>query len=92
MGNFAHVLSMYIFGIMVCTTLVFILSTKLEFQYPFVNFTEILSTLDSGIKVAPWINVAPGTFVKNNKHSPSKKHIPLHKITEFRTFFMDSKN
>ena len=37
-------------------------------------------TLDSGI------NVALGTFVKNNKHSPLKKHIPLHKITEFRTF------
>ena len=29
-------------------------------------------TLDSGI------NVAPGTFGKNNKHSPLKKHIPLY--------------
>ena len=33
----------YVFGITVCTNLVFILSTKLEFQYPFVNFTQILS-------------------------------------------------
>jgi hypothetical protein len=37
-------------------------------------------TLDSGI------NVAPGTFGKNNTHSPLKKHIPLHQITEFGTF------
>ena len=29
-----------------------------------------LTTLDSGIKVAPEINVAPGTFGKNIKHSP----------------------
>ena len=28
------------------------------------------STLDSGINVAPWINVAPGTFGKNNERSP----------------------
>ena len=45
-----------------------------------------LVTLDSGISVAPWINVAPGTFGKNNKHSPLKKRIPLHQITEFQTF------
>ena len=45
-----------------------------------------MHTLDSGISVAPWINVAPGTFGKNNKHSPLKKHIPLHQITEFWTF------
>ena len=29
-----------------------------------------VSTLDSGIDVAPGINVDPGTFVKNIKHSP----------------------
>ena len=40
------------------------------------------ATLESGI------NVAPGTFGKNNKHSTLKKHIPLHQITEFRTFFL----
>ena len=45
----------------------------------------ILLTLDSGISVAPW----NGTFGKNNKRSPLKKHIPLHQITEFRTIFMD---
>ena len=39
-----------------------------------------IHTLDSGI------NVAPGTFGENNKHSPLKKHIPLHQITEFLTF------
>ena len=26
-------------------------------------------TLDSGINVAPWKNIAPGTFGKNNKHT-----------------------
>ena len=46
--------------------------------------------LDSGISVAPWINVAPETFGKNNKYSPLKKHVcTLHQITEFWTFFMD---
>ena len=39
--------------------------------------------LYSGIRVAPWINVAQGTFGEKNKHSPLKKHIPLHQITEF---------
>ena len=29
-----------------------------------------ISTLDSGIDVAHGINVAPGTFGKNIKHSP----------------------
>ena len=29
-----------------------------------------LCTLESGINVPPWINIAPGTFGKNNKHSP----------------------
>ena len=33
-------------------------------------------TLDSGINVPPWINVAPGTFGKNNKHSLLNKHSP----------------
>ena len=37
-------------------------------------------TLDSGINVAPWINVAPGIFGKKNKH------IPLHQITELWIF------
>ena len=27
-------------------------------------------TLESGINVAPWINIAPGKFGKKNKHSP----------------------
>ena len=27
-------------------------------------------TLESGIRVAPWINVAPGIFGKNNNNSP----------------------
>ena len=45
-------------------------------------------TLDSGINIALLINVAPGTFGKNNKDSLSKKHIPLHQITEFQTFFI----
>ena len=29
-----------------------------------------LDTLDSGINVAPWINIAHGTFAKNIKGSP----------------------
>ena len=28
------------------------------------------TTLESGINIPPWINVAPGKFGKNNKHSP----------------------
>ena len=35
-----------------------------------------LATLESGINVPPWINIAPGTFVKNNKHSLLKKTYP----------------
>ena len=27
-------------------------------------------TLESGINVAPWINIAPGKFGKKNKRSP----------------------
>ena len=42
--------------------------------------TRYCLTLDSGI------NVAPGTFGKNNKHSPLKKHIPLHQMIDFWTF------
>ena len=34
-------------------------------------------TLESGINVAPRINVVPGTFGKNNKHSPLNKHSPI---------------
>ena len=44
------------------------------------------NTLDTGINIAPCINVAPETFGKNNKQSPLKKLIPLHQITEFWTF------
>ena len=32
--------------------------------------TQLRHTLDSGIDVAPGINVAPGTFGKNIKRSP----------------------
>ena len=28
------------------------------------------TTLESGINVAPWINIAPGKFVQKNKRSP----------------------
>ena len=31
---------------------------------------ESCNTLDSGIDVAPGINIAPGTFCKNIKRSP----------------------
>ena len=40
-------------------------------------FMRYAPTLDSGI------NVAPETFGKNNKHSPLKKHIPLHQMIDF---------
>ena len=52
----------------------------------FKKKASIYTTLDSGINVAPWINVAPGTFGKNNKHSPLKKQIPLNQITELQLF------
>ena len=39
-------------------------------------FKTDLSTLDSGIDITPWINVAPGTFGKNIKHSPLNKRSP----------------
>ena len=52
----------------------------------FDQFEKDRLTLDSGLSVAPWINLAPGTIGKNNKHSPLKKHIPLNQITEFWTF------
>ena len=29
-----------------------------------------MCTLESGINVAPWINIAPGKFCKKNKRSP----------------------
>ena len=47
--------------------------------------TILTYTLEYGI------SVASGTFGKKNKHSPLKKHIPLHQITEFRTFFYGKK-
>ena len=34
------------------------------------EFVLIMATLDSGIDIAPGINVAHGTFGKNIKHSP----------------------
>ena len=30
----------------------------------------MVGTLESGINVAPWINIAPGKFGKKNKRSP----------------------
>ena len=38
------------------------------------QFSLTLCTLESGINIPPWINIAPGTFGKNNKHSPLNKH------------------
>ena len=39
---------------------------------PFFNLQHKINTftLESGIDIAPGINVSPGTFGKNNKHSP----------------------
>ena len=37
---------------------------------PCLEQVNAISTLDSEIDVAPGINVAPGTFVKNIKCSP----------------------
>ena len=39
---------------------------------PFFNLHHKINTfkLESGIDIAPGINVSPGTFGKNNKHSP----------------------
>ena len=48
------------------------------------------STLESGIDVAPWINVPPGNFEKNNKRSPLNKHSPL-EITANMIFYTQSK-
>ena len=36
---------------------------------PTTNQTNTYTTLESGINVAPWINVAAGKFDKKNKHS-----------------------
>ena len=36
---------------------------------PTTNQTNTYTTLESGINVAPWINVAPGKFGKKNKFS-----------------------
>ena len=38
------------------------------------------NTLESGINIPPWINIAPGTFDKKNKHSPLNKRSPLLKV------------
>ena len=43
-------------------------SINMEGGFYFVEGEIFQITLDSGINVAPWINVAPGTFGKNNKH------------------------
>ena len=37
---------------------------------------QTLYTLESGINVPPCINIAPGTFDKNNKRSPLNKRSP----------------
>ena len=40
-------------------------------QFKIIELVEYrkTTTLDSGIDVAPWINVAPGTFGNNINHS-----------------------
>ena len=43
---------------------------KMYFCRETVSFPWILITLESGISVPPWINVAPGKFSKKNKRSP----------------------
>ena len=40
------------------------------------NYSRAETTLDSAIEVATGINVAPGTFGKNIKHSPLNRHPP----------------
>ncbi len=35
-----------------------------------IDSVSSLFTLESGINVAPWINVVSGKFDKKNKHSP----------------------
>ena len=42
-----------------------------KWVYDFYRQNWFLSTLESGINVAPWINVAPGKFDKKNKRSPN---------------------
>ena len=42
----------------------------------------MLIALDSGIDVAPGINVAPGTFGKNIKRSPENRHPPYYQIAD----------
>ena len=48
---------------------------------------DLLSTLESGIDVATWINVAPGTLGKNNKRSPENKH-----SNPFKFFFLPNQS
>ena len=45
--------------------------------------------LYSGIRVAPWINVAQGTFGEKNKHNPFKKTYPTSSNNRISDFFMD---
>ena len=35
-----------------------------------ISPTDLDGTLESGINVSPWLNIAPGKFGKKNKHSP----------------------
>ena len=53
--------------------------SKQNQSYPKITL-ETIRPLESRI------DVAPGTFGKNIKHSPLKKHIPLHKMIDFQTF------
>ena len=39
-------------------------------QDKYVNFGLQITTLDSGLNIAPGINIATGTFGKNIKRSP----------------------
>ena len=42
----------------------------LQTQLGKIVYEGAMSTLESGINVAPWINVASGKFGKKNKHIP----------------------
>ena len=50
----------------------------IEFQVLVLILQKL--TLDSGIDVAPGINVARGTFGKDIKRSPESRHPPYHQI------------
>ena len=53
------------------------LSMEIHYINVLDSYAEIKITLESGINVPPWINIAPATFGKNNKHSPLNKRSPL---------------